>query len=363
MTLADSVTATSSEDALSSRAGAQRRLLIGASVVLFATMFASLGIGPTGLTFDSIPSAVRASLLGDDDPLARQSALVLFDLRLPRTLIGLFVGAALAVAGAMMQGLFRNPLADPGIVGVSAGAGLFAVATIALSDTILSGWANLLGIYAIPVSAFLGGALATLILVLAAGRGGQMMIGTLLLAGIALAALANAATGLVAQASNDQELRDLTLWQFGSLTGASWDKVLAILPFAAVLVVFLPKTTRALNGLLIGEAEAFHLGINVKRSKYLIVGLTAVAVGSAVAVAGLIGFVGIVVPHFVRLLVGPDNRVVVPASAVCGASILLVADIVARVIVQPAELPIGLVMALIGAPIFLHLVLRRRFSI
>ncbi|MEO0619201.1 MAG: iron ABC transporter permease [Pseudomonadota bacterium] len=337
--------------------------MIGATGALVAAALASLGIGPTGLSFEAIPAALRGVWSDDSDPVAQQSALILFDLRLPRTLLGMFVGAALAVSGAMMQGLFRNPLADPGIVGVSAGAGLFAVATIALSDGPLAFWAETLGIYALPVSAFLGGAVATLVLVIAAGRGGQMMVGTLLLAGIAMAALAGAATGAIAQASNDQELRDLTLWQFGSLTGSSWDKVAAIVPFAIVLIIFLPRTVRALNGLLIGEAEAFHLGVNVARAKFLIIGLTAVGVGASVAVAGLIGFVGIVVPHFVRLIAGPDNAVVIPASALCGATILLIADVIARIVVQPAEFPVGLVMALIGAPIFLHLILRRRFAI
>ncbi|MEM9354685.1 MAG: iron ABC transporter permease [Pseudomonadota bacterium] len=333
-------------------------LIFSSAAVLFVAAIASLAIGPTGISLDDIGVLFD----GADDQSSRQARLVLFDLRLPRTIVGVFVGASLAVSGAMLQGLFRNPLADPSIIGVSGGAALAAVTTIALADGPLNWWAVTLGVYALPVSAFLGGITTTALLMLVAGRGGQMMMGTLLLAGIAFAALAMAGTGLVAFVSDDDELRDLTLWQLGSLSGSSWDKVLGIAPFAVVLLVALPTTVRALNGLLLGEAEAFHLGINVERMKLLIVTLAAAAVGSAVAVAGIISFIGIVVPHLVRLLVGPDHRILLPAAALIGASLMVLADIVARMIVQPAELPIGIVMAMIGAPVFLHIVLRRGYT-
>ncbi|MEM7774919.1 MAG: iron ABC transporter permease [Pseudomonadota bacterium] len=335
------------------------RLLIGSGVALVAAAFASLAIGPTGISLFAIPQAIGAMFGNTDDVAALQSRLVLFDLRLPRTLIGMFVGAALAVAGAMMQGLFRNPLADPGLVGVSAGAALAAIATIALGDSLAAFWVNTLGIYALPVSAFLGGIITTTLLMIVAGHSGQLMMGTLLLAGIAFGALAGAASGLIAYASDDRELRDLTLWSMGSLTGSSWEKVAAVAPFALIIGVAIPSLVRALNGLLLGEAEAYHLGIDVPRAKLVIVAITAAAVGAAVAVAGVIGFVGIVVPHFVRLIAGPDHRVLLPATALIGATVILAADVVARTIVAPSELPIGIVMAIIGAPIFLHLVLRR----
>lgn len=334
-------------------------LIIASAVVLVFVATLSLAIGPTGLTLSALPLAFSAALAGSDDPASLQARLVLFDLRLPRTLIGMFVGAALAVAGAMMQGLFRNPLADPGLVGVSAGAALAAVATIALGNGMLIFWVDALGIYALPLSAFIGGVVTTTLLMIVAGSGGQLMMGTLLLAGIAFGALAGAATGLIAYASDDRELRDLTLWSMGSLTGSSWEKVAAVIPFAVTIAIAIPRLTRALNGLILGEAEAFHLGVNVERAKLFIVGVTAAAVGSAVAVAGVIGFLGIVVPHFVRLLVGPDHRILLPASALLGAAVLLLADVVARTVVAPSELPIGIVMAIIGAPIFLHLVLKR----
>ncbi len=336
-----------------------RLLLTLSAGVLVLVSLASLAIGPTGISFDAIPGVLHAAVTGSGDVESERNRLVLVELRLPRTLVGVFTGAALALAGAMMQGLFRNPLADPGLIGVSSGAALAAVATIALGDGLLFWWHHFLGIYALPVAAFIGGVVTTALLVAVGARSGQLATSTLLLAGIAFGALAGSATGLIAYASDDRELRDLTLWSMGSLTGSSWEKVLALVPFAGLLAICVPMVVRMLDGLLLGEAEAFHLGIDVDRAKYLIVGLTAAAVGSSVAAAGVIGFVGIVVPHFVRLIAGPAHAVVLPASAILGAVVLLAADILARIIVAPAELPIGILMAIIGAPVFLHLVLRR----
>jgi heme transport system permease protein len=328
-----------------------------ASFVLAAVL--SLSIGPTGVSLNAIPRAIGSAVGWLDDAEAHRQNLVLLGIRLPRTLLGLFVGGALAIAGAMMQGLFRNPLADPGLVGVSAGAALAAVATIALGNGLALPWTKSFGVYALPVAAFAGGLLTTLVLVAVASRHGQLAVGTLLLTGIAVGALAGALTGLISYASDDRELRDLTLWTMGSLSGASWPKVAAVAPFALVLILIVPQLTRALNGFLLGESEAFHLGIDVERSKQLIIAATAGAVGAAVAAAGIIGFVGLVVPHFVRLLGGPDHRLVLPASALLGGALVVGADIMARMLVRPAELPLGIVMAAIGAPFFLHLIVRR----
>ncbi len=335
------------------------QLIVGAAVLLAIAAIASLSLGPTGITLSSLPRAIASALGFPADSAAAREQLVLIDIRLPRTLLAIFVGASLAIAGAMMQGLFRNPLADPGLIGVSSGAALAAVATIALANGIAAPILAPFGVFTLPVAAFLGGAVTTGVLVAVAGRHGQLMVGTLLLAGIAVGALAASLTGLIAFASDDRELRDLTLWMMGSLGGSNWPKVLAVLPFAILVVIITPRLIRGLNGFLLGEAEAFHLGIDVERTKRAVVVATAASVGAAVAVAGVIGFAGIVVPHVVRLLAGPDHRVVLPGSALLGAVLMLAADIVARTIVRPAELPIGIVMAAIGAPIFLHLVLRR----
>ncbi len=294
--------------------------------------------------------------MGDDRPAATtrevaREQLVLLDIRLPRLLLGMFVGAALAVAGAMMQGMFRNPLADPGLIGVSSGAALAAVATIALGNGLAAPWIKAFGAYALPVAAFVGGIATTALLVGHRRPPGQLAIGTLLLAGIALAALNTALMGLIAFASDDRELRDLTLWTAGQPVRRELAQgVRRAAVRGRARSPSLPRLIRGLNGLLLGEAEAFHLGIDVERTKRVIVVVTSAAVGAAVAVAGIVGFVGIVVPHVVRLLAGPDHRIVLPASALIGATLVLVADIFARMLVRPAELPLGVVMAIIGAP-------------
>jgi iron complex transport system permease protein len=336
------------------------RLLIGgAAVGLCVAIFLSLSIGATGITLASLPRVLSAMLTGRYEADVAREQLVLIDIRLPRMLLGMFVGAALAVGGAMMQGMFRNPLADPGLIGVSSGAALAAVATIALGNSLAAPWIKTFGAYALPTAAFIGGMATTMILVGIVSRQGQMAVSTLLLAGIAHAALNGALMGLIAYSSDDRDLRDLTLWMLGSLSGASWPKVFATIPFAVLVALVLPRLIRGLNGLLLGEAEAFHLGIDVERTKRAIVLVTSAAVGAAVAVSGILGFVGIVVPHLVRLLAGPDHRVVLPASALIGAILVLAADILARMLVRPAELPLGVVMAILGAPIFLHMVVKR----
>jgi heme transport system permease protein len=335
-----------------------RGLLAGACVALALAVLLSLSVGATGVSLAALPRVLSALITGAGDPATAREQLVLLEIRLPRLLLGAFVGAALALSGAMMQGMFRNPLADPGLIGVSSGAALAAVATIAASNGLALPLVQALGPYLLPLAAFGGGVIATVVLVAVAARHGELAVGTLLLAGVALAALASSLTGLIAYASDDRELRDLTLWMLGSLSGASWPKALALAPFALGLALAVPRLVRGLNGLVLGEAEAFHLGIDVDRMKRVVIVATAAATGAAVAVSGIVGFVGIIVPHLVRLLAGPDHRVVLPGSALLGAALVLSADVLARMLVRPAELPLGVVTALLGAPLFLHLVRR-----
>lgn len=335
------------------------RTILAAAVLLMLAAVASVSIGPTGISLAALPDAVQSLLGVTTSAEADRMRLVLIDLRLPRTLTGAFVGAALAVAGALMQGLFRNPLADPGLIGVSNGAALAAVTVIVFGNSFAAPWMHAFGAYALPVASFAGALATTFLLVSVASRHGTLAVGTLLLAGIAIAAICNATVGFIQYASNDRELRDITMWSLGSLSGASWQKVWAITPFAVAITLMLPRLTRAMNGFLLGEAEAYHLGIDTERTKRLVMLVTAAAVGAAVAIAGVIGFVGLVVPHLVRMTAGPDHRVVLPASALGGGALVLVADVAARMVVMPAELPIGIVMAAIGGPIFLHLVIRR----
>ncbi|MGE0630599.1 MAG: FecCD family ABC transporter permease, partial [Hyphomicrobiaceae bacterium] len=267
-------------------------LYIGGGLCLAIAVVLSIAVGATGISLDALPRAVKALITASDDPAVLRDRLVLIDVRLPRTLLGMFVGAALALAGAMMQGMFRNPLADPALIGVSSGAALAAITVIALGNSIAAGWTRAFGAYALPVAAFTGGLVATSILMLITSRRRSISTATLLLAGIALAALADSVRGLISFSSDDRELRDLTLWLFGSLAGSSWSKVLGIIPFAILLALSLPRLVRTLNGLLLGEAEAYHLGVSVEWTKLGIVILTAAAVGAAVAVSGIIGFVG-----------------------------------------------------------------------
>jgi iron complex transport system permease protein len=274
--------------------------------------------------------------------------------------MGTLVGAALAVSGAVMQGLFRNPLADPGLIGVSAGASLGAVSVIVLGATVLAPLTVELGVFALPLAAFGGGLATTLLLYRVATRQGQTSVATMLLAGIALAALAMALTGILIFIADDRQLRDLTFWGLGSLAGATWQKIGAIGPVIGLALAAMPFLARGLNALALGEATAGHLGVPVQKLKYTAIVGVAAAVGAAVAVSGGIGFVGIVVPHLLRLSIGPDNRYLLPASALLGGTLLLLADAVARTIVAPAELPIGIVTAVFGAPFFLWILLRKR---
>lgn len=298
--------------------------------------------------------------LGYEGALSARDRIIVLDIRLPRAVLGVMVGAALAVSGAVMQGLFRNPLADPGLVGVSAGASLGAVSVIVLGGTALAPFTALLGSQALPVAAFAGGLATTLVLYRISTRQGRTSVATMLLAGIALGAMAMAFTGLLVFMADDRQLRDLTFWGLGSLAGATWTKILAAGPIIVAGLLAAPFLARGLNALSLGEATANHLGISVQRLKYVAIVAVAASVGASVAVSGGIGFVGIVVPHLLRLLIGPDNRYLLPASALLGASLLLLADSVTRTIVAPAELPIGIVTAAVGAPFFLWILLRRR---
>lgn len=363
MTLAARPAGTMAATALSRFAAGRRRqaALAVAGLALLCLLLAIVAIGQGALAIAParVMEILSARLSGDAAALEGRDALVVLNIRLPRVLLGLLVGAALAVSGALMQGLFRNPLADPGLVGVSAGAALAAAATIVLGDRFLAGAAMKVPFAVLPFGAFCGGLVSTLALYLIATRQGRTSVATMLLAGVALGALANSLTGLLSFLSDDRQLRDLTFWTMGSLGGASWTKLLVIAPIVLPLLVAVPLLARGLNGLMLGEAEAYHLGIPVQRIKALAILLVALAVGASVATAGLIGFVGIVVPHLIRLAIGPDHRLLLPLSALGGATLLVGADIVARLIVAPAELPIGIVTAAIGAPFFLWLLLRR----
>ncbi|UTH38770.1 iron chelate uptake ABC transporter family permease subunit [Pseudomonas sp. KHPS1] len=324
-------------------------------------LWLSLALGPVSLPLgDTLRAALR--LLGlpvAADAAVQQAELILSQIRMPRALLGLMVGTVLALCGVAMQGLFRNPLADPGLVGVSSGAALGAAVAI-VGGAAFGGLPEAFAPYLLSACAFVGGLLVTALVYRLGRRDGQTHVATMLLAGIALTALAGAAIGLFTYLADDATLRTLTFWNLGSLNGASYARLWPLLLATLAVALWLPRRARALNALLLGESEARHLGFDVERLKRELVLCTALGVGAAVAAAGLIGFIGLVVPHLMRLLVGPDHRLLLPASALAGASLLLLADLAARLALAPAELPIGIVTALIGAPFFLYLLVRGR---
>lgn len=335
-------------------------LLVVLACLLPVVMIISIGIGPVAIPASEILTILFDRLGFGSSVMNDQSALIVESIRLPRTLLGLIVGGSLAVAGASMQGLFRNPLADPSIIGVASGAALGAGIAIVLGGVLFAGMPSLLQSYSVSILAFGGGVITTwLVYKMGTGSNGTS-VATMLLAGVAINALAGAGMGMLNYIADETMLRNLTFWQMGSLGGATWELVLICASLLVPVVLFLGRYGLVLNALLLGESEARHLGIDVQKVKLQLIFLTALAVGVSVSVSGIIGFVGLVVPHLIRLAVGPDHRILLPASAMLGGMLLLGADMVSRTIVAPAELPIGIVTALMGAPFFLSLLWQQR---
>ncbi|MFN3580789.1 MAG: FecCD family ABC transporter permease [Pseudomonas sp.] len=329
-------------------------LLLGGLLLLAVVLSLALGAVPIA-PLDTLRALASIVGLGE---VAADTRLIIEYIRLPRTLMGLLVGATLALTGAVMQGLFRNPLADPGLIGVSSGAALGAAVVIVLGGWLFSALPTGLLPYATVLGAFLGG-VATTLLVYRLGQTAQgTSVASMLLAGIAIAAISGAFIGLLSYIADDSMLRTLTFWNMGSLGSANYERV-GVLALCCALVWWrLPRQAKALNALLLGESEARHLGVDVERVKRELILLTALGVGACVAAAGLIGFVGLVVPHLVRLMLGADHRRVLPATMLLGGGLLLLADVVARLVIAPAELPIGILTSLLGGPFFLVLLLR-----
>jgi iron complex transport system permease protein len=335
-------------------------IILGAllAILLLVAVIAA-AIGAAGIPVSRLPAAVGLADSNDAATLARDQ-LVLWSVRLPRIAVAVIIGALLAASGAIMQGLFRNPLADPALVGVSNGGALGAVTVIVIGDRLLANTGGTLPFQLLPVAAFTGALITTFVLHRLATRENRTSIAVFLLGGIALAALANAGIGLLVFVADDRQLRDVTFWLLGSLGGATWDKVAILAPFLIALLVGIPFIAHGLDLLVLGEAEAFHMGVEVERLKRWSIVLVSAMTGAAVAFAGVIGFVGIIVPHLLRLVIGPGHRRLLPASACLGAILLLGADTFARTIAAPAEVPIGILTALVGAPFFLAILLRQR---
>ncbi|MBE3934177.1 iron ABC transporter permease [Vibrio parahaemolyticus] len=333
--------------------------LITLSGFLAFIAIASITVGPMNISFtDSL-----RGLIGAHSELAPHIQLVINEIRLPRTILCMFIGAILAICGVVMQGLFRNPLAEPGIIGVSAGAALGGAFAIVVFAEFSQNHPQLMNLAALPLFAFLGGALTTVLVYWLGTNKFGTSVTIMLLAGVAISALSGAAIGFLNFSADDQMLRDLTLWSMGSLAGANWAGIGLSSVTLVVLLFWFHKKAMSLNALLLGEPEARHLGVPVQKLKRQLILLSAVGVGVTVSICGAIGFIGLVIPHLGRMLAGPDHRTLLPISALLGALLLTCADMIARVLLAPAELPVGIVTALIGAPFFIYLLFQQRGKI
>ena len=337
-------------------------VILAMAGLLIVVLFVGLGIGAVSIDVPTIFHAVLEAVgLHDAEGIASPvEQSIVTSVRLPRVILAVLSGAVLALTGVLMQGFFRNPLADPALIGVSTGGALGAVCMIVLGASLFQGLSQAVAVFALPVAAFIGSLGACAVVFALARRDGTVNVTTMLLCGIAVNAMAGAGIGFLSFLADDAQLRDLTFWSLGSLGAASWWQVHAVGPALLAIVVAAPFLAKGLNALLLGDAEAFHLGYRVERLKLLVLLLTCVGAGAVVAMCGVIGFIGLIAPHMSRLIVGPDHRYVLPLAALLGAALLTGADVVARTAVAPAELPIGVLTAVIGGPVFLWLLRRGR---
>ena len=339
------------------QAGISVRLAVGGAVLGALALLAaliSLSLGPVNIPASHVAAIVLSFIGLETAEVGRTEHLVIEQIRLPRILVGAFVGMALAVAGATMQGLFRNPMADPGIIGVSAGGALGAVIAIA---TGLTG----LFFLALPAFAFVGAVSATFLVYGIAAVGGYFSMATLLLAGVAVNAFLGAVVSAIIILLPDNEaLREILFWLAGGLDSRAWNHVHISAPLIVGATAVILLRARDLNLLMLGDDEARALGVRVGLTRVLLLAAAALATGAAVAVSGTIAFVGLVTPHILRLVLGPDHRVLIPLSAIAGAVFVIVADTFARTIIQPAEFRVGVLTAFVGAPFFVLLLIRNK---
>ncbi|MDE1477319.1 FecCD family ABC transporter permease [Xenorhabdus bovienii] len=317
--------------------------LMALGLLLFLLAISSANMGALPLSFKTL---WESSL---DDPQWQ----IWLNIRLPRILLAILVGGALAVSGAVMQGLFRNPLADPGLLGISSGAALTVATVIVLPFTLPAS----IALYGHIIAAFVGSLLVSF-LIFSLNKYNHGNLSKLLLAGIAINALCMSFIGVLSYVSNDQQLRQFSIWMMGSLSQIEWPTLIIAASLIIPVCILAFSQSRKLNLLQLGDEEAHYLGINVQRTKYQLLLLSALLIGCAVALSGVIGFIGLVIPHLVRLRFGGDHTWLLPISVLGGACLLLSADTLARTLVSPAEIPVGLITGLIGAPYFLWLILK-----
>lgn len=323
------------------------------SFILFFLLILLLFVLLISFSLGSYSFPVLSILMGNTSAI---ETTIFSEIRVPRVILAAIVGASLSVSGACLQGLFRNPLADPGLIGVSAGAALGASTIIVFGSSLTS--AFIFSTFLLPISACLGSGLVILMLFLLTRGFGHQGVTYMLLVGIAVNAIASVGIGILTFISSDSELRSLTFWTMGSFGGITWSLLIPALIIIFISFLFLLPVLRNLDILQLGESEAKRLGVNVKNLKYRIIFASAASVGASVSLSGMIGFVGLVVPHLLRLLSGVNHTYVVIGSALLGSSLMVFADLLSRLLIQPAELPVGLITSAIGSPFFLWLIFR-----
>lgn len=330
-----------------------RRLMVGLAAALLAAFLLAVAVGAVWVSPLTTLRLVAWKLGAIDRPddVARSAEVIVFQLRLPRVLLAGVVGAALAASGTVFQGLFRNALADPAIIGVSSGAALGAVLVIVTVG------AGSLGALAVPLAAFIGATATAFVVYRLARVGPAVHVATLLLAGIAIAAVISSLMSLVMSYSGE-EIRDIYAWLLGGLVAEGWRSIAIVVPVVVVGVAGAGLVAHELNLVALGEERAAQLGVEVDRLKRRAIAIGALLAAAAVSVAGVIGFVGLMTPHLLRLVIGADHRRLLPASLLGGATLLILADLMARTVVAPSELPVGVVTALLGGPFFLFLLRR-----
>lgn len=335
-----------------------RRILVlaGGGGLLVVALLAATLFGTAELSLGKALAIIGSAIgLPIDRNWELWEQTVILDVRLPRALVGFFVGAGLACCGAAMQALFRNPLAEPGVIGVSSGAAVGGVCAIFL------GWASL-SPWLLPLLAFVGALVTTWTIYVVASRRGHVEVGVLLLAGVALAALNSSLVSFLLSLSlADWRISTSILqWTLGGLDSVGWEHLKVMLPISLAGLAVIVAHAREMDLLLMGEVHAYSVGVDVAQVRRRLIIATSAVAGAAVAVAGPIGFVGLVIPHILRLLLGPAHRVLLPASLIVGGAFLVVADLVARTVIRPEEIRLGVITALVGAPFFLFLLVRGR---
>ncbi|QEE48825.1 iron ABC transporter permease [Flavobacterium alkalisoli] len=330
-------------------------------LLLVSLAVVSLYMGVYMFERHSLAEIIRG-IIAQDSSVSQSDRFVIMDLRLPRIAMGVLIGSALAVSGTCLQGMFKNPLATPDLIGITSGASLFAAITIVLGSSIKPYIPEVFHYSLLSIMAFIGALLTMLLVYRISTTNGKTNVVVMLLCGVAFTALGFAIMGLLIYISKEEQLRDLTFWNLGSLAGATWTKNAILASIMAVAYILLINKGKALNAMMLGERDAQHLGIPVEKIKKQIVILTALMVGTSVAFAGTIGFVGLIVPYILRLIFKSNYNIILPLSAVMGSVLLLSADTVSRTIAQPSEIPIGILTAFMGAPIFIIILIRSRKS-